>query len=140
VKLRHALSSTRPSTQESNPLAAVSELQRWLRHRSLVVLLCDLDINDVSSQIINTVRLLSPKHLPLIAALEDEQIAALAEQPAEHAIDPYNALATMELSHIVRSTMLRLQRLGACVVRDRADRLDDSVLRFYEQLRQRRRI
>ena len=140
VKLRHALLTTAPSTRESNPLAAASELQRWLRHRSLVVLLSDLDISDVSSQLINTVKLLSPKHLPLIATLEDEQITTLTEQPAEHATDPYNALAAMELTHMVRSTILRLQRLGACVVRDRAERLDDSVLRFYEQLRQRRRI
>jgi len=140
VKLRQALLSTQPSTQESNPLAAVSEIQRWLRHRSLVVLLSDLDISDVGSQIINTVKLLSPKHLPLLATLEDEQITTLTETPAEHSIDPYNALAAMEMSHIVHSTILRLQRLGACVVRDRADRLDDSVLRFYEQLRQRRRV
>ena len=140
VKLRHALLTTAPSTRESNPLAAASELQRWLRHRSLVVLLSDLDISDVSSQLIDTVRLLSPKHLPLIATLQDPQIAALAEQPAENALDPYNALAAMELSHMVRSTVLRLRRLGACVVTDRAERLDDSVLRFYEHLRQRRRI
>ncbi|WP_455209624.1 DUF58 domain-containing protein [Kaarinaea lacus] len=140
VKLRQALTKISPSPQESNPLAAASELQRWLRHRSLVVLLSDLDISDVSSQIINTVKLLSPKHLPLIATLEDEQITALAEAPAEHAIDPYNALAAMEMSHEVQGTILRLQRLGACVVKDRAERLDDSVLRFYEQLRQRRRI
>jgi uncharacterized protein (DUF58 family) len=140
VKLRQALASTRPSFTESNPLAAASELQRWLRHRSLVVLFSDLDISDVSSQIINTVKLLSPKHLPLIATLEDEQITALAETPAEHAIDAYNALAAMEMSHMVRSTVLHLQRLGACVVTDKADRLDDAVLRFYEQLRQRRRV
>jgi uncharacterized protein (DUF58 family) len=140
AKLREALMSAKPMAQESNPLAAASELRRWLRHRSLVVLLSDLDISDVSSQIINTVKLLSPKHLPLIATLEDEQIAALAAAPAERMIDPYNALAAMEISHMVRSTILSLQRLGACVVRDNADHLDDSVLRFYERLRQRHSV
>jgi len=140
VKLRQALASTRPMPQESNPLAAAGELQRWLRQRSLVVLLSDLDISDVSSQIINTVKLLSPKHLPLIATVEDERVTALASAPARQMTDPYNALAAMEISHMVHSTVLRLQRLGACVVRDSAARLDDSVLRFYEQLRQRRRI
>jgi uncharacterized protein (DUF58 family) len=140
VKLRQALMSAQPMAGESNPLAAASELRRWLRHRSLVVLLSDLDISDVSGQIINTVKLLSPKHLPLIATLEDEQIASLAASPAERMADPYNALAAMEISQMARSTILRLQRLGACVVKDNADRLDDSVLRFYEQLRQRRRV
>jgi hypothetical protein len=78
--------------------------------------------------------------LPLIATLQDEQITALADTPAVHAADPYNALAAMEMLHAERSTILRLQRLGACVVTDRAEQLDESVLRFYEQLRQRRRI
>lgn len=140
VRLRHALMSVRPTARESNPLAAASELRHWLRHRSLVVLLSDLDISDVSSQIINTVKLLSPKHLPLIATLADEQIATLAATPAQRMVDPYNALAAMEISHMVNGTILHLQRLGACVVKDNADRLDDSVLRFYEQLRQRRRV
>lgn len=140
VKLRHALAQTQPMLRESNPLAAASEIQRWLRHRSLVVLLTDLDTSDVSSQIVNTVKLLSPKHLPLIATLEEPQLGALAEKPAKHIMDPYNSLAAMEMTHLIRSTVLRLQRLGACVVRDKAEQLDDSVLRFYEQLRRRRRV
>lgn len=140
LRLRQALQTTTPSPRESNPLAAAGELQRWLRHRSLVVLLTDLDVSDVSSQIVNTAKLLSPKHLPLLASLEDEQMNALRDAPAENPVDPYNALAAMEISHRIRSAILRLQRLGACVVRDSADRLDDSVLRFYEQLRQRKRI
>lgn len=140
VKIRQALALTRVSQRESNPLAAVGELQRRLRHRSLVVLFTDVDLSDVNSQLLSAVRLLSRKHLPLIATLLDPHLRELATAPALQIIDPYHALAAMEMEHATRATLLHLQRMGACVVRDKAERLDDSVLAFYEQLRQRRRI
>ena len=48
---------------ESDPLVAAVRIRQMLTHRSLVVLLTDLDDSTVADQLARAVRLLSPPHL-----------------------------------------------------------------------------
>lgn len=139
-RIRNVLTEIKSTREESNPLAAALRVRQVLGQRSLVVILTDIEEHESASQLAQVVRLLSTKHLPLIAAPLDEEIAALTRQPAQHWLDPYTELAAAETLHGIRQTALQLQRLGAHVVQAPADRLDSAVLRYYQDLRDKHRI
>ena len=63
------LTAVQPAAAESNPLNAVLRIRQLVRHRSLVVMLTDLDDASVAGQLASAARLLLPKHLPLVAGL-----------------------------------------------------------------------
>ena len=64
----------------------------------------------------------------------------MEQADAKHWFDPYMTLAAMETTLATRRLALRLRHLGGHVVQARAKQLDGAVMRYYQQLRQRRRI
>ena len=76
------LTAVQPAAAESNPLNAVLRIRPLVRHRSLVVMLTDLDDATVAGQLASAARLLLPKHLPLVAGLASPEAQALAHGQA----------------------------------------------------------
>ncbi len=140
VKLRRVLERIRPSHREANPLAATLLVRRILRRRSLVVILTDTDERDSAGQLVQATFLLASKHLPLIAGIIDPDIVALKHQPAEEWLDPYYAFAASETLGASHANALRLQRMGAFVALAGPSQLDGTVLTYYQNLRNRKRI
>ncbi len=140
ARLRQALERVRTQSGESNPLAAVLQMRQWLRQRSLVVILTDLEEGDAATQLLRATELLAGKHLPLVAGLLDEEVLALEHAEATDWLDPYRSLAARDALHGMRRIAARLQRLGASVVLARPAQLDQAVLSYYERLRYRRRV
>jgi uncharacterized protein (DUF58 family) len=139
-RIRGALASMRTQARESNPLAAALHIRRLVSQRSLVVMFTDMDEGEIAGQLRRATSFLSPKHLPVVASLIDEDIAQMRWQPAKRWLDPYTMLAALEITKGARRTALHLQRSGAHVVLARPGELDKQVLRAYEGLRQRRRV
>jgi uncharacterized protein (DUF58 family) len=139
-RLQNLLAATVTSSAESNPLPAIVALSRLARRRSLLVVFSQLHDAQANGQLLRAIRLLRPKHLPLIVAVRDPAIDALATQAATHWLDPYKSLAALEYQRDVRAVKQRLQRLGADVVEAAPDELGDVVLRRFQQLRKLRRI
>jgi uncharacterized protein (DUF58 family) len=139
-RIRGALASMRTQARESNPLAAALHIRRLVSQRSLVVMFTDMDEGEIAGQLRRAASFLSPKHLPVVASLMDEDIAKMRWQPAKRWLDPYTMLAALEITKGARRTALHLQRSGAHVVLARPGELDKRVLRAYEGLRQRRRV
>ena len=140
MQIRGVLERIRVTSQESNPLAAMLEIRRLVKHRTLVPLFTDLDEGERADQLTKATKLIAPQHLPLIAALIDEEVEAMREKPAERWLDPYETLAAEILMQEAHSVMMQLVRLGAAVVFERPNALDSAVLAYYEKLRQRRQI
>ena len=86
------------------------------------------------------VKLLMPKHLPLIATLEDEEIKTLATSHAKAWLEPHYTLAAQEFEHSRQEAIATLKNQGAHVVSAVPDKLDRAVLNRYESLRGQRRI
>jgi hypothetical protein len=126
--------------RESNPLAAALHIRRIVSQRSLVVMFTDMDEGEIAGQLRRATSFLSPKHLPVVASLMDEDIMAMRWQPAKRWIDPYTMLAALEITKGARRTALHLERSGAHVVLARPGELDKRVLSAYESLRSRRRV
>ena len=140
ARIRTALGAVRVQPRESNPLAALLQLKRRLRSRSLVVCFTELDDPMAAEQLLRGVKLLRPQHLPLIASLVDEETIGLRDRPARNWLDPYRSLAAAEALDAAARTVLHLQRLGANVVRERPAQLDSAVLEAYQRLRTQRRV
>lgn len=140
MQIRGVLERIRVTSQESNPLTAMLEVRRLVQHRSLVPLFTDLDEGERADQLIKATKLIAPQHLPLIAALIDEEVEAIREKPAARWLDPYETLAAETITQEAHNVMMQLVRLSAAVVFERPDALDSAVLAYYEKLRQRRQI
>jgi hypothetical protein len=108
--------------------------------RSLVVIFTDMDEGEIAGQLRRATSFLTPKHLPLVASLMDEDVLEMRWQGAKRWIDPYAMLAALEITKGARRTALHLQRSGAHVVLARPAELDKRVLSAYENLRSRGRV
>ncbi|MGO9802294.1 MAG: DUF58 domain-containing protein [Steroidobacteraceae bacterium] len=140
MRVRRALEELSVQAAESDPTAAAVRIRGLLQHRSLVVLLTDLDDATVAGQLTRAVRLLSPPHLAVVAGVRSSEIETLVTQPARTGDDPWVALAAAEHTARVRSQRALLERLGVPVVAAEAPRLEAAVLEEYAVLRRSRRV
>ena len=140
TRIRRTLAQLSVQSAESDPLAAAVRIRGMLKHRSLVVLLTDLDDASVADQLVRAVKLLTPPHLVVVAGVHSPEISGLAQGEARDWLDPWIALAAQE--HEVRAESQRalLRRLGAPVIAATAEMLEHRVLAQYESLRRLRRI
>jgi uncharacterized protein (DUF58 family) len=140
LRIRGALSAMKVAPAESNPLNAAVRIRKLVRHRSLIVLLTDLDDATVASQLAGAARLLLPKHLPLIAGLASPEAESLAQREARDWRDPYDALAAQEYCNRLSSNVRALRALGAPALIAKPQLLERAVMNAYADFRSRRRI
>jgi uncharacterized protein (DUF58 family) len=140
TRLRRALEGLESERGEADPLAAAIQVRRMLRHRGLVVWLTDLAEPARNELLMQAVKLLVPRHLPVIAAPHAAEIARLAAAPARDWRDPAIAIAAREHRERAQSQVATLRQSGVVVLDEPDDQLDQAVLDAYLQLRRRRRV
>ena len=140
MRIRHTLENLNVEAAESDPVAAAVRIRWMLKHRTLVIVLTDLDDAAVAEQLARSVRLLSPPHLVVVAGVHSAEIAALAHREPASWRDPWIALAAQE--HEIRATAQRLllRKLGAPVIATKEELLEQAVFAEYESLRRSRRV
>ncbi len=139
ARLRAVLAASAAGRSESNPLYAATRVRSLVRHRSLVVMLTDVDDTTVAGQLAQAVRLLLPKHLPFVAGLSSAEAEAMACGPARHWLDPYRSLAAQEYCIGLTRKVGALRAFGAPALVARPERLEQAVFAAYEDIRRRRR-
>ncbi len=140
ARIRAMLSAVQPAAAESNPLNAVLRIRTLVRHRSLVVMLTDLDDATVAGQLASAARLLLPKHLPLVAGLASPEAQALAHQQAGGWLVPYEALAAQEYCSRLSRNAAALRALGAPTILALPNQMERAVFEAYAEFRTRRRV
>ena len=125
---------------ESDVLAAALTARRLLQHRALVIVLTELYERSATSQLVQSARLLLPKHLPFIVGLMSEDVIALTERPARRWLDPMESYAARDYQRSVAANASRLTQLGAYATTARPAELDRKVLAQYALLRAQHRI
>lgn len=140
ARVRKVLSGVRVQAQESNPVLAAARIRTLARRRSLVLFLTELEDASATEQLVQAVRLLSPKHFALIAGLESARIAALVEARAREPLGAFRALAAIEYCNSLAGNVRALRALGAAAVTARSEHLDRAVFDAYLQHRRRRRV
>jgi uncharacterized protein (DUF58 family) len=140
TRLHRTLSRMSAQASESDPVSAALRIRALLKHRSLVIVLTDLDDTEAAGPLARAVRLLSPPHLVVVAGVASAEIGALARRAARGWRDPWVALAALEQESRGASQRLHLQRLGTPVIATSEDALQEAIFAEYERLRRRRRI
>lgn len=140
LRIRELLKHIAVTPAESNPLNAALRIRSLAPHRTLVVLLTDLDDATTAGQLSSAARLLAPKHLPLIAGLSSREVEALAHAPANDWIDPYESLAAQEYCAQLERNVHALRMQGAVALVAHPDQLERAVFNCYADLRRRRRV
>jgi len=140
LRIRQILAAAASKQAESNPLNAALRIRSLVRHRSLVVMLTDVDDATVAGQLASAARLLLPKHLPLIAGLSSPEAEALRIAPAHSWLDPYESLAAQEYCARLERNVRALRALGAPALVTRPEHMERAVFESYAEFRNRRRI
>jgi len=140
MRIRKTLEQLTVQPAESDAVSAAIRINSLLKHRSLVVLLTDLDDAAVADQLARAVRLLSPPHLVVVAGVHSPDIGDLIRREADSWRDPWVALAAQDHENRAAAQRVLLRRLGAPVIAARENVLEEAVLTEYEKLRRARRI
>ena len=140
MAFRQRLNALQVSEVQSNQLAAVMALQGALPRRALVLFFTHLDDAETTGQLAQAVRLLRPRHLPMVVAVEDRSVRDLIAGPVADQNEMFTALAAAEYRRTVDQTRQRLERLGATVVEARPEQLEAQVFSRYRSLRARNQI
>ncbi len=140
TRLRHALETLETQRGEPDPVTAAIQVRRMLRHRGLVVWLTDLAEPARNDALMQALKALVPRHLPIVAAPHAAEIERLAAAPAREWRDPSIAIAAREHQRRAQAQVATLRHQGVVVLDEPDDQLDQAVLEAYLQLRHRRRI
>jgi uncharacterized protein (DUF58 family) len=140
IRIRNVLSALTAVQVEANPLNAALRIRALAPHRSLIVMLTDLDDATTAGQLATAARMLLPKHLPLIAGLSSRQVEALAHAPASGWLDPYESLAAQEYCSQLERNVRALHALGAPALLAHPDQIERAVFNAYADFRRRRRV
>ncbi|HSY07836.1 MAG TPA: DUF58 domain-containing protein [Steroidobacteraceae bacterium] len=140
TRLHATLTRISAQASESDPVNAALAIRTLLKHRSLVIVLTDLEDTEAAAPLARAVRLVSPPHLVVVAGVASAEIAALARRAARGWRDPWVALAALEQQSRAAAQRLHLQRLGTPVIAAAEDRLQEAIFSEYERLRRRRRV
>lgn len=139
ARVRALLAASAVERGESNPLHAATRVRSLVRHRSLVVMLTDVDDTTVAGQLAQAVRLLLPKHLPFVAGLSSDAAESMSRGPAQQWLDPYRTLAAQEYCIGLERKVRALNALGAPALVAKPEQLEHAVFAAYENIRRRRR-
>jgi uncharacterized protein (DUF58 family) len=139
ARLRALLAASRTEATESNPLYAAARVRSLVKHRSLIVLLTDVDDVSAKSQLAQAVRFLLPTHLPFVAGLSSAAAESMAHASAGHWLDPYRSLAAQEYCTGLQRKIRALNALGAPALVARPENLEHAVFAAYANFRRRRR-
>jgi uncharacterized protein (DUF58 family) len=139
-RLRASLASAASLPRESNALPAAARVLALCRQRALVVFMLDLDDAGSHGQLGQAVRLLAPKHLPVVCGLLSPELYELRDAPARRWLDPYLSLAAAEQIERLRKGAGALRQQGAPVVLAHPAQFEEAVFGSYDRMRARRRI
>ena len=140
TRLRHALETLDTQRGEANAVRASLQVRRMLRHRGLVVWLTDLAEPARNEALMQAMKALVPRHLPIVAAPQAAEIARLAAAPAQEWRDPAIAIAARAHRERAQQQVAALRQQGVVVLEEADDELDRAVLDAYLKLRRRKRV
>ena len=132
-----ALYDMEPEMIEPSYSRAFQFISSNLKKRSFVVILTDLVDADSSRELINSIKLLRPRHLPLVATIGDRDLNALVGSVPDDIRDVFAQSAAEEII-LQRETALRMvETLGGLALdvttRTLGARLLESYLRVKER-------
>jgi uncharacterized protein (DUF58 family) len=132
-----ALYSVEPEMIEPSYSRAFEYIAANSKRRSLVILITDLVDEEASKELLSALRLLRPRHLPLVVTIADRDLRAVVSNAPATARDLFTQSVAEEIMAL-RETALRLvESQGGLALDVTAAGLAPAILEKYLQVKER---
>ena len=132
-----ALYAVEPEMIEPSYSRAFEYIAANSKRRSLVVLITDLVDEEGSKELLTSLRLLRPRHLPLVVTIADRDLRAVVSTAPDNARDLFTQSVAEEIMYL-RETALRLvESQGGLALDVTAAALAPAILEKYIQVKER---
>ena len=132
-----ALHDLEPEMIEPSYARAFQFIASNSKKRSFVVILTDLIDKDSSKELINSLRLLRPRHLPLVATIGDRDLNAAVSQPPQDIKQVFTQSAAEEIIHQRESALRLVETLGGLALDVTGQTLAPKLLETYLKVKER---
>ncbi len=132
-----ALHDLEPELIEPSYARAFQFIASNTKKRSFVVILTDLVDKDSSKELINSLKLLRPRHLPLVATIGDRDLNAAVSQAPADIKAVFTQSAAEEIIHQRESALKLVESLGGMALDVTAKTLAPKLLESYLRVKER---
>jgi uncharacterized protein (DUF58 family) len=132
-----ALHAVEPEMIEPSYARAFEFIAGNSKRRSLVVVLTDLVDEEGSRDLLTSLRLLRPRHLPLVVTIGDRDLKALVREPPEDARELFTQSVAEEIMHLREAALRLVESQGGLALDVTAAALAPALLEKYLQVKER---
>ncbi len=132
-----ALHDVEPELIEPSYARAFQFIASNTKKRSFVVILTDLIDKDSSKDLINSLKLLRPRHLPLVVTIGDRDLNSTVSEVPGDIRDVFMQSAAEEIIHQRESALKLVESLGGMALDVTAESLTPRLLEAYLRVKQR---
>lgn len=126
-----------PEMIEPSYARAFQFISSNLKKRAFVVILTDLVDKDSSRELINSLKLLRPRHLPLVVTIGDRDLNAAVSSPPENIREMFRQSASEEIIHQRESALKLVESLGGLALDVTSQTLGPQLLETYLRVKER---
>ncbi|MEO7539213.1 MAG: DUF58 domain-containing protein [Pyrinomonadaceae bacterium] len=132
-----ALHDVEPELIEPSYARAFQYIASSSKKRSFIVILTDLVDRDSSRELINSLKLLRPRHLPLVATIGDRDLNAAVSEMPNDIKDVFTQSAAEEIIHQRDAALKMVESLGGLALDVTAQTLAPKLLEAYLSVKER---
>ena len=132
-----ALYDIEPELIEPSYARAFQHIASSSKKRSFVVILTDLVDRDSSRELINSLKLLRPRHLPLVATIGDRDLNAAVSNAPTDIKDVFTQSSAEEIIHQRQAALKLVESLGGLALDVTAQTLAPKLLEAYLRVKER---
>ena len=107
------------------------------KRRSLVVLLTDLVDEEGSKELLNSLHILRPRHLPLVVTIADRDLKAVVRQIPSSVKDVFTQSVSEEIIHHREAALRMVESIGGLALDVTAAALAPALLETYLRVKER---
>ncbi|HEY0365611.1 MAG TPA: DUF58 domain-containing protein [Pyrinomonadaceae bacterium] len=132
-----ALHAVEPEMIEPSYSQAFQFIAANSKRRSLVVLLTDLVDEEGSKELLNSLHILRPRHLPLVVTIPDRDLKAVVRQIPSSVKDVFTQSVAEEIIHHREAALRLVESIGGLALDVTAAALAPALLETYLRVKER---
>jgi uncharacterized protein (DUF58 family) len=132
-----ALYAIEPEMIEPSYSRAFEFISANSRRRSLVVVLTDLVDEQGSSELLSSLKLLRPRHLPLVVTIADRDLKAVVRESPENEREMFTQSVAEEIIHLREAALRLVESQGGLALDVTAAALAPKLLETYLRVKER---
>ena len=132
-----ALHAVEPEMIEPSYARALEFVAANSKRRSLVVLLTDLVDEEGSRELLTSLKLLRPRHLPLVVTIADRDLKAVVRDAPETGQELFTQSVAEEIMHLREAALRLVESQGGLALDVTAAALAPALLEKYLQVKER---